>query len=395
MKNRESIEIKTNSDSPLGARGHSFGLKYLLRKEFKQILRNKFLPKMIFVFPFMVLMVFPWAASYEIKNLNISVVDNDHSTFSQQLTQKIISSNYFKLTDVSPNYNKAIKSIESNQADIILEIPANFEKDLVTQQGAKVMVASNAVNGMKGGIGMTYLMGIITDFNTGILPKLIPSTASNNVTPSIQIDSQYRFNPNLNYRVFMVPALMVMILTLLCGFLPAVSIVFEKELGTMEQINVSPVPKSIFILAKLIPFWLIGFIVISIGFLVAWAVYGLIPAGYFSTIYIFAAIYIFAVSGLGIIISNYAATLQQAMFIVFFFMLIFIMMSGLYTPIDGMPEWGKWIAAFNPLKHFMEVMRAVYLKGSNLFELTKQLYALIGFAVIFNIWAVLSYRKNS
>jgi ABC-2 type transport system permease protein len=242
---------------------------------------------------------------------------------------------------------------------------------------------------------MTYLVGIINDFNSSFIKKLMPSTAGVSSVPGIQIDSQYRFNPHLNYRVFMVPALMVMILTLLCGFLPAVSIVFEKEIGTMEQINVSPIPKTTFILAKLIPFWLVGFIVITIGFLIAWAVYGLIPAGYFSTIYLFAAIYIIAVSGLGLVISNYASTLQQAMFIVFFFMLVFIMLSGLYTPIDSMPEWAKWIAAFNPLKYFMDVMRSVYLKGSNPVQLSKELFALIGFAAFFNIWAVLSYRKKN
>ena len=370
-------------------------IKYLLKKEFKQILRNPFLPKMIFIFPFMALMVFPWAASYEIKNLNLSVIDNDHSTYSQQLIQKIISSKYFKLTDVSPGYEKALKSVERNESDIILEIPADFEKNIVNRQGGKVMISANAVNGMKGGIGMTYLNSIVIDFNMGIIQKMMPLKAGTNSTPTIQIDTQYRFNPNLNYRVFMVPALMVMILTLLCGFLPAISIVFEKELGTMEQINVSPVPKSTFILAKLIPFWIIGFIVITIGFIIAWAVYGLIPAGYFSTIYLFAAIYILAVSGLGIVISNYASTLQQAMFIVFFFMMLFIMLSGLYTPIDSMPEWAKWIAAFNPLKHFMEVMRSVYLKGSNPIQMMKELIALIGFAVFFNSWAVLSYKKKN
>jgi len=370
-------------------------IKYLLKKEFKQILRNSFLPKMIFVFPFMVLMVFPWAASYEIKNLNLSVVDNDHSTYSQQLIQKITSSNYFKLTDVSPNYNKALKSIERNQSDIILEIPINFEKNIINRQGGKVMISANAVNGMKGGIGMTYLNSIVMDFNADILQELAPTSITSASAPTIQIDTQYRFNPHLNYRVFMVPALMVLILTLLCGFLPAISIVFEKERGTMEQINVSPVPKSTFILAKLIPFWTIGFIVITIGFLIAWAVYGLIPAGHFSTIYFFAAIYILTVSGLGIVISNYASTLQQAMFIVFFFMMLFIMLSGLYTPIDSMPEWAKWIAAFNPLKHFMVVMRSVYLKGSNPLQLMNDLLALIGFAAFFNIWAVLSYKKKS
>ncbi|NDP19789.1 MAG: ABC transporter permease [Paludibacter sp.] len=369
-------------------------IKYLLKKEFKQILRNPFLPKLIFIFPFMVLMVFPWAASYEIKNLNLSVVDNDHSTFSQQLTQKIISSSYFKLTDVSPNYNKALNSIEKNQSDLILEIPANFEKDFINRQNPKLMISANAVNGMKGGIGMTYLVSIVNDFNTAIIKELMPSSTANSSLPSIQIDSQYRFNPQLNYRVFMVPALLVMILTLLCGFLPAISIVFEKELGTMEQINVSPVPKTTFILAKLIPFWIIGFFVVTLGSLIAWVVYGLVPAGYFSTIYLFSAIYILTVSGLGIVISNYASTLQQAMFIVFFFMLLFIMLSGLYTPIDSMPEWAKWIAAFNPLKHFMFVMRSVYLKGSNPLQLMNELIALICFATFFNIWAVLSYKKS-
>lgn len=370
-------------------------IKYLLRKEFKQIIRNMFLPKMIFMFPIMVLLVFPWAASYEIRNMNLSVVDNDHSPYSQQLIQKITSSGYFKLTDISGNYETALKSIESKQADIILEIPANFEKNLINKQGGKIMISANAVNGMKGGIGMTYLNSIVADYNQGIIEKKLPATRSISTIPTIQLDTQYRFNQHLNYRVFMVPALMVMMLTLICGFLPAVSIVFEKELGTMEQINVSPVPKIIFILAKLIPFWIIGFIVITIGFTIAWLVYGLVPAGLFSTLYLFTAIYILTVSGLGLVISNYASTLQQAMFIVFFFMLLFIMLSGLYTPIDSMPEWAKWLAAFNPLKHFMVVMRSVYLKGSNPIQLINEMLALLGFALFFNTWAVLSYRKSS
>lgn len=370
-------------------------LKYLLRKEFRQIKRNAFLPRLILVFPFMVLLVFPWAASYEIKNLNISIVDNDKSSYSHELTQKIVSSGYFRLTNVADSYNSAIKSIEKQEADIILQIPANFEKNLVNAQGGKVMISANAVNGMKGGIAMTYLSGIVADYNMAILKKLIPVSASQSTISTIQIDQQYRFNPNLNYRVFMVPALMVMILSLICGFLPAVSIVFEKELGTMEQMNVSPVPKVTFILAKLIPFWIMGFIVINIGFFVAWAVYGLVPAGHFYTIYFFAIIYIFTVSGLGLIISNFANSLQQAMFIIFFFMLVFIMLSGLYTPIDSMPNWAKWVSAFNPLKYFMEVMRAVYLKGSDIMQLWKQLAALLGFMLAFNVVAVLSYRKSS
>ena len=122
-------------------------LKYLLEKEFKQIRRNPFLPKMIFVFPVMVLLVFPWAANFEIKNINLCVIDNDHSAYSTRLTQKVISSGYFKLTEVSDSYNRALKSVERDKADIILEIPADFETNLVREQTAKVMVSANAVNG--------------------------------------------------------------------------------------------------------------------------------------------------------------------------------------------------------------------------------------------------------
>ena len=333
-------------------------------------------------------------SSYEIKNLNLSIIDNDHSAYSQRLTSTIISSNYFRLTDVSSDYNRAIKSIESNKADVILQIPKNFEKNIINHENVKVMISPNAVNGMKAGVGMTYLASIVGEFNNTLVSELYPELAKNN-SSIIQIDTQFRFNKHLNYQVFMVPALMVMILTLLCGFLPAVSIVFEKELGTMEQINVSPVPKITFILAKLIPFWLIGFIAITIGFLVAWLDYGLIPVGHFYEIYIFAAIYIFAISGLGIVISNFAQTLQQAVFIVFFFMLLFIMLSGLYTPVDSMPNWAQWLAAFNPLKHLMIVMRSIYLKGSNFSQLSKELFALIGFAIAFNGMAVLSYKKTN
>lgn len=369
-------------------------IKYLLKKEFRQLFRNPFVPRMILMFPLMVLLVFPWAASYEIKNLNLSIVDNDHSTYSHKLIDAMTSSGYFMITDVSSSYKQAMKSIENKKADIIVEIPHNFEKKVVNREGVKVMVSSNSVNGMKGSVGMTYMSNIIVNFNNTIITENYPEMASSNLTP-IQIDSQYRFNKRLNYQVFMVPALMVMILTLLCGFLPALSIVLEKELGTMEQINVTPVSKFTFILAKLIPFWIIGFTAITIGVLVAWLDYGLLPVGHFYVFYAFAAIYILTISGLGLVVSNYAHTMQQAVFIIFFFMLLFIMLSGLYTPVDSMPEWAQWIAAFNPLKHLMVVMRAIYLKGSNFMQLGKELIVLFGFAFAFNIWAVLSYRKSN
>jgi ABC-2 type transport system permease protein len=368
-------------------------LKYLIEKEFKQIRRNPFLPRMILVFPVMVLLVFPWAANFEIKNINLSVIDNDHSSYSTRLTQKVVSSGYFKLTDVTDDYTKALKSVELDKADIILEIPAGFERDLVREQAAKVMVTSNAVNGTKGGLGSFYLSGIISGFSAEIRSSWVPATGTPQF-PVIEMASRYRFNPNLNYQVFMVPALMVMLLTMLCGFLPALNIVGEKEAGTMEQMNVTPITRFTFIFSKLLPYWIIGFIVVTIGFGLAWLVYGLVPAGSLGTIYLFAAIYILAVSGLGLVISNYSETMQQAMFVMYFFMMVLIMLSGLFTPVKSMPGWAQDITIFNPLKYFMQVMRMVYLKGSGITELTTQMLALLGFALFFNTWAVLNYRKT-
>lgn len=368
-------------------------LKYLIEKEFKQIFRNPFLPKMILIFPFVMLTVLPWAANYEIKNINLSVVDNDHSSYSQRLIQKITSSGYFRSTDVSFNYKQALKSIELDKADIIIEIPADFEKTLISQQAAKLMISSNTVNGTKGGLGSAYLSGIITDFASEVRTEWIPQTNISSA-PVIDIAPINWYNPHLSYKIYMVPALMVMLLTIICGFMPALNIVSEKEAGTMEQINVTPIPKFTFIFSKLLPYWIMGLIVISICFGVAYVIYGLVPIGSLATVYFFAAIYILTVSGFGLVVSNYSETMQQAMFVMYFFMMVLILLSGLFTPISSMPQWAQFITAINPLKYFMHVMRHVYLKGSSFGELTTQFFALIGFATFFNVWAVLSYRKK-
>ena len=192
----------------------------------------------------------------------------------------------------------------------------------------------------------------------------------------------------------MLPALMVMLLTLIAGILPALNIVGEKEAGTIEQINVTPVKRIVFIFSKLLTYWIIGFFLLSLCMGLAALIYGLVPAGSLLTIYFFAGIYIFTISGFGLVISNYSNTLQQAMFVMFFFVMIFVLMSGLFTPVASMPDWAQKITIFNPLKYLMQVMRMVYLKGSDITNMLPQLFALLGFALFFNCWAVISYKKS-
>ncbi len=370
-------------------------LKFLIEKEFRQIRRNSFVPRMLLAMPLMMMLIFPWGVNQEVKDVKLSIVDNDHSTFSERMIQKATSSGYFKLVDVSATNNGAMNSIESGKADIIFEIEDDFEKNIINDGVSRVMISANSVNGTRGTLGSQYLSSILADY-AGELREEYGSqqTGASTEIPSFDIIPQYRFNPHMDYKVFMIPALMVMLLTMLCGFLPALNIVGEKEAGTIEQINVTPVKKLNFILAKLIPYWIIGFAVLSICMGLAALVYGLVPTGSLITIFLFASIYILVVSGLGLIISNYSDTMQQAQFVTFFFMMILLLLSGLFTPVASMPQWAQAITDVNPLKYFMEVMRLVYLKGSAFSEMIPQFLTLCGFALAFNLWAMLSYKKS-
>ena len=368
-------------------------LKFLLEKEFKQLIRNKSLPRMVIIMPFMALALFPLVANFNIKNINLSVVDNNHSTYSGRLIQKVTSSGYFRLTDVSQSNNQALNSIEQDKADIILEIPPRFEKDLINNKTTNVLISANTVNGTKGGLGSAYLMGIVNDFAAEIRDEWIQS-GTKLKAPASEIVPRYNFNPHLEYKYTMVPAIMMMMLAMLTGFLPALNIVGEKEKGTIEQMNVTPVGKFTLILSKLIPYWVIGFIVLTICFFVAWLFYGMISVGGYLEIYLFAAVFVLAFSGFGLTISNYASTVQQGMFMMFFFVFSFIFLSGLYTPVSSMPEWTQSVSRLSPLRYMVEVLRFIFLKGSNIFDLKWHFAALCGFAVFFNGWAVLSYRKT-
>lgn len=368
-------------------------LKFLIEKEFKQIMRNAIIPKMIVGYPIMVLLIFPWAINFEVKNIKIHVVDNAKSVYSQRLVNKIDASAYFVLTDVSNDFKQAMDDVKKAKSDIVLEIPSTFDRDMVKERRANVMISANAVNSTQGLLGTNYLTHIINDFSDELRAEIAPALALSNA-PRIELVTDYRYNKKLDYATFMLPAFIVLMITLICGILPSLNIVIEKETGTIQQINATPVRKVNFILAKLIPYWIIGLIILSISFVLIWLVYGLIPSGSFLTLYAGAVVFIFGITGMGIIISNYSDTLQQSMFLVMFFILIIILLSGIFTPVSGMPVWAQSIAYANPLTYFIEIMRLVYLKGSTFADILKPILMLGAFAVVLNSWAVISYKKR-
>jgi ABC-2 type transport system permease protein len=369
-------------------------LLFLLRKEFRQIFRNKSILAIIFIMPTIQFLVLPLAANYEVRNINLSVVDNDKSSYSHELIAKITGSGYFRLQSSDASFNLAMKNIENDKSDLILEIPKGFEKNLIRENSQQLFIAVNAINGTKAGLGGSYLAQTIAGFNADIRTKLIAPTKFS-PQPHIEIASSNWFNPHLNYKFYFVPGILALLVTMVGSFLTALNIVKEKEIGTIEQINVTPIRKHHFILAKLIPFWVLANMVFTIGLVLAYFVYGITPEGNILIMYSFIAIYLLAALGFGLLVSTYCETQQQAMLIMFFFMLVFILMGGLFTPIESMPEWAQWISKFNPVSYLIDVMRMFILKGSGFKNVLPHFAAIIGFAVFFNGWAVLNYRKTN
>ena len=358
-------------------------LKHLIRKEFLQIRRNAFLPRLIIVFPIMMMCLMPWVMNQEVKNIRVDVVDNDRSTLSRQLVQSVEVSNYFIFNGQKPTYDAALRDIEKMEADVVLVIPQHFSRDLTLKRNPQVLIAANAVNGTKGSMGSAYLSQIVT-------AKVSPTVEA----MQSKFATLFLYNKHLNYKVFMIPALFAMVMMLMCGFLPTLNIVGEKETGTIEQINVTPVPKWAFILAKLIPYWLIALFVIVVCLVLSWLIYGITCQGPLWLVFALAMLLALFWSSFGLVISNYSDTMQQAVFVMWFFVVCMLLLSGLFTPTRSMPQLAYLTTYVNPMHYFVDGIRTVFVRGGGFHSIAHQLLALLVIASVMGVWAVRSYKKN-
>ncbi len=361
----------------------------LLQKEFTKLRRDSFLPKLIIAFPVIIMLIAPFLATMDVRDVKVAVVDLDRSTTSHRIISHIKASKDLILVGTTAEFDLAMQELENGTVDIIVQIPDHFERDMAISTPEKISITANAVNATKGSLGTQYIVQTIAR----ALTEFRSERSANQLSELVTV--QNRFNPTLNYRHYMIPALMNIIFILVCGFLPALSIVEEKEIGTIEQINVTPVSRFTFTLSKLIPYWVIGIFVLMVAMIIARIVFGLIPAGSVWVIYLGTALFILTISGFSLTIANFSNTMQQIMFEMFFFIMIFILMSGLLTPIDSMPDWAQKFTLILPPRYFVEILRSVYLKGTTLAELWKNFVALGAFAIIFNILAAVTYKKQA
>jgi ABC-2 type transport system permease protein len=370
---------------------------FLVRKEFLQIFRDRTTVFQIFMIPVIQLLVLANAATFDVKRVAMLVVDEDRTTVSTGLVQRLMAGRQFRVVRDEPSDAGVEHALLDREVTAVLHIPRRFEEDLVRRGRAPVQLVLNAEEGATAGIVQSYANAIVASY-AAELDRTLPGIRSGAPTAvrvaPLDLRTRRWYNPTRNYKHWMVPALMVSLTTIIGLLLTAQNITRENELGTLEQLNVTPMTKTQFIAAKLIPFWILTMVIFSLGLAIGKLVFDIPMRGNLLLVYLAAAIYLIVVLGLGLAISTITRTQQQAMFVAFFVILVFLLMSGLFTPVDSMPDWAQRVAEANPVKHFVGIMRAVLMRGAGLETVGRPIAGLAAAGVIVLALAVLRYRKS-
>jgi ABC-2 type transport system permease protein len=399
----------------------------------------------LFVMPIIQLLILANAATFELTSIPVYIVDQDRSELSRRVTSSMLASEFFEVRQVGVSTELARSAMDRDEVKVIVVMGAGMERELVRQGVAGVQVLIDAVDGFSAGIAQGYISeqlgivsrewgragsgeqraasgvrsfahegqeGQISTQSTVHSPQSLVQegqegqkvqlsgggapTLRNEVTLSAReastlrgeaalsggIATMYWYNPTLEYIPFMVPGILVVLVSMIGGFLSGMNVVREREIGTMEQLNVTPITRGVFIAGKLLPFWVIALVELWFGLIVARFAFGLVSEGSLWLIFGSAAVFMVVILGLGLFISTISDTQQQAMFITWFIMVLFILMGGLFTPIDSMPEWAQQAAWFNPMTWYIDLMRRVMLTGAGLEHVWKSIVVLAGMGVV-------------
>jgi ABC-2 type transport system permease protein len=347
----------------------------------------------IFLVPIVQLLILVNAATLEMKSIDMEIVDKDLSTTSRQLISKFQGSPFFKIKKSTFSINEAENDLLENQARAVLHIPVEFEQKLIKENEAEVQLLIDAVNGMLASLTNAYASSLISDFNNDLRSQGGSNVLINIKPLTIDVSYSYWYNPQLNFKYYMLPGILVILVSIIGLILTALNVVREKEAGTIEQINVTPIKKYQFITGKLVPFWIIAMFELGFGLLIGKLIFNLPILGNIALLYLFAGIYLMVVLGLGLFLSTLAYSQQQVMFLSFFFMLLFILMSGIFTPAESMPVWAQKVNVLNPFAYFMKVIRMIILKGSGFRDILNELVSITILGIAMLSLAIWRYRK--
>ena len=347
----------------------------------------------IFVMPLVQMLILVFAATNELRQVDLAIVDFDNSTLSRRLTAEINGNPFFKVRQNLANTQEAEDLLMRNKIDLAMVIPQNFDKELTNDKMTDVQIIVDAINGNAAQLSLGYLSNVIGSYSQKIL--ITTTQPEFRQTKSIIIKTTFWYNQQLNFKYYMAPGILVVLVTVVGMLLGGMNLVREKELGTIEQINVTPIKKWQFIAGKLLPFLAIGLFDLAFGLLIARIAFNIPIRGSMLLLFGMGVIYLVLVLSAGLFISTISDTQQQATFVSFFSLIVFIMMSGLFTSVESMPDWAQKLDYANPLYYFVKIMRSIILKGSNFADIFNEFVALSVFAVSMFGLAIFRYRKTT
>lgn len=378
----------------------------LAHAEVLHVRRDRAMIVQIALVPLIQLLMVSNAATFEIKQTPAYIVDFDHTSTSRGLVTRLASSGLVEVVGQSGSPDASNDAMLTGRATLVLVIPHEFESSLVRTGTATVGLDLNAEKGTSAGIVQSYVVQTLERYSrelgieirptrrnvVGTSPQFVPPRPAFGL---IDVRARGWYNPELDYSNYMVPGVLVALVTMVGTLLTAQNIAREKEVGTLEQLNVTPISRVEFVTAKLLPFWVLGLVDLALGLIVGRVVFGMPVRGSLFLLFGSAGIYLIVALAIGLLISTAVDTQQQAMFISFFLIMIYLLMSGLLTPIDSMPHWMQILSEFNPVRHFIAISRAVLVKGAGLAQITFQLTVLTLYAAIAMTVAIRQYRKRS
>jgi len=376
---------------------------FLMRKEFLQVFRDRATVFQVFFIPVVQLLVLANAATFDIKRTALAVIDEDRTTTSAGLLQRLEGGGQFRIARLQSTAVGVEALLLDRDAAAVLHIPRGFERDVTRTGRATLQLQLNAEEGAAAGIVQGAAQAVVARYARELTESRRPDPGMTGLSAEVglslgaplEIRARGWFNPSRNYKHYMVPALLVSLTTIIGLLLTAQNIAREKELGTLDQLNVTPITKGQFITAKLLPFWILSLVIFGIGLAIGKLAFDIPTRGSVPLVFLAAAVYLIVALGIGLWISTFTSTQQQTMFVAFFIMLIYLLMSGLFTPVDSMPRWAQGMAEANPVKHFVFIMRSVLVKGAGWETVARPLIGLaIGGTAVLAL-AVRQYDKQA
>ncbi|MGD0415159.1 MAG: ABC transporter permease [Terriglobales bacterium] len=370
-------------------------LKQMLIKEFIQVFRDKRTRFVLFGPPIIQMLIFGYAATFEIYHVPTVVLDLDHSQESRELLSRFSSSPYFDVQRQLTDYRQIGDLIDQGKATVGLEVNAGFAQNLRKGQTAPLQVIVDATNSNTALIASGYItqiaLGFAQDYQKDRIYRISPQMAEE--IPSVQLEQRPWYNPDLRSRWFFVPGIIGSLTLVLVVTLTAFAVVREREIGTLEQIMVTPIRPAEFILGKTLPFFLIGLFDVSLIATVGTLWFQVPFRGQILVLFAGAILFLLCMLGVGLLISTVSSTQQQAMVTSFFFIMPAITFSGFGFPISTMPQWLQYFTYLSPLRYFLVVLRGTYLKGVGMEILWPQMLAMAALGISLLTIAVLRFHK--